>query len=156
VSGRFRIVYGSRRVAALSALGWPAIPSVIVESDPDDDLLRSLTENIQRRGLSRTERADALERFAETGLGRKKRAARLGMSPNVIWQWLKVGRSAVLLDALRSDQIGIHQARQMCSLPDEMVAALLPELRGKPDAWCAARIARAVDDSRKRPPNGTF
>src|SRR5262249_2429706 len=90
------------------------------------------------------------------GLGGKEIAARLGMSPNMIWQWLKVGRSAVLLDALRSDQIGIHQARQMCSLPDEMVAALLPELRGKPDAWCAARIARAVDDSRKRPPNGTF
>jgi ParB/RepB/Spo0J family partition protein len=156
VGGRYRVIYGFRRIAALSGLGWTRIPAVLVEGEPTDDLLRSLVENIVRKQLSRQERADALERLAATGLGGKEIATRLGMSQNVVWSWLKVGRSKALLGALREDRIGIHQARQMCSLPDEVIAELLPELEGKPDAWCAARIARAVDDARTRPPHGTF
>jgi ParB/RepB/Spo0J family partition protein len=153
---RFVVVYGHRRVAAAVLLGWLTIPAVLVDAPSDEDPLRSLVENIQRRQLSPAERADALERLVATGIGGKELARRLGMSPNVIWSWLKIGRSPMLLQALRDEKIGIHQARQMASLDEATIAALLPELWGRTEPWMQARIARAVDDQRQRPPNGTF
>lgn len=154
--GAYQLVFGHRRVAALLSLGWTSVPATVLGDEPSGDLLKALVENIQRRNLSRAERADALERLVLTGLTGKEIAERLGMSQNVIWQWLKVGRSKALLAALRADRIGIHQARQMASLPDEVIAELLPEIWGKTEPWAQARIARAVDDNRTRPPNGTF
>ena len=153
---RYQLVFGHRRVAALEHLGWTSVPAVVLDAEPSQDLLKSLVENLQRKQLSRAERADALERLARTGLSSGQIAERLGMSKNVLWQWLRVGRSKALLQALRDERIGIHQARQMASLPDQVIAELLPELWGRNEPWCAARIARAVDEHRTRPPNGTF
>jgi ParB/RepB/Spo0J family partition protein len=154
--GAYQLVFGHRRVAAVSSLGWSSVPATVLDAEPTEDLLRALVENIQRRNLSRADRADALERLVVTGLTGKDIATRLGMNQNVIWSWLKVGRSKPLLAALRADRIGIHEARQLASLPDDVIAELLPELWGKTDAWKMARIARAVNDHRQAPPNGTF
>lgn len=156
IGERYRVIYGFRRIAALGRLGWRCIPAVLVEGDQTDDALKSLVENVQRKQLSRQERADALERLARTGLSARDIAERVGLNVNVVMAWLRVSRSPALMHALRSGQIGIHHARQMASLPDEMVAALLPELEAKSQQWTQARIARAVDDERKRPPYGSF
>ena len=153
---RFRLVYGHRRVSAAVMLGWLSVPALLIDAPSDEDLLRSLVENIQRKQLTPRERADALERLVETGMGGKAIAQRLGMSANVVWSWLKVGRSPVLLQALRDEQIGIHQARQLCSLDDATITELLPELADKTEPWMQARIARAVDDQRTRAPHGQF
>ena len=91
VGARYTIVYGHRRVAAARWLGWTDIPAVIVEAPADEDLLRSLVENIQRKRLSGRERADALERLVATGIKPMDLARRLGKSQQVCWAWLKVG-----------------------------------------------------------------
>jgi ParB family chromosome partitioning protein len=154
--GDYQLVFGHRRVAALLSLGWTSVPATVLEAAPNDDLLRALVENIQRRNLTRAERADALERLVMTGFSGKEIAQRLALNQNIVWAWLKVGKSKPLLEALRTDKIGIHEARQMASLPEDVIAELVPQLWGRTEPWKQARIARAVDEHRQRPPNGTF
>lgn len=154
--GRFRLVYGHRRVAALSSLGWTLIPAVVVDAPADEDLLRSLTENLLRRNLSSQERAHALERLLASGLSGKEIASRTGKAENVIYSWLRVARSRPLLDALNDGLLGINEARVLAPLPADQLVALLPELEGKPEAFRLARIQRALDDVRTAPPPRGF
>jgi ParB family chromosome partitioning protein len=60
-SGKFRIIFGQRRLAPARLLGWSAIPcSLRVEVDEADALVAAVAENVVRRDLTPKERAAAL------------------------------------------------------------------------------------------------
>jgi ParB family chromosome partitioning protein len=60
VGPRYELVAGERRWTAARLAGLHTIPAVIVERNRDEAYIEALVENIQRRGLSIGERADAL------------------------------------------------------------------------------------------------
>jgi ParB family transcriptional regulator, chromosome partitioning protein len=152
----YRVIFGHRRLAAVSSLGWRSVPAVVIDAEPSEDLLRALVENIQRRALSRQERALALEQLLASGLTGRQIAERTGMRENVVYSWLRVARSKPLMVALNDGRLGIHEARVLASLPAATIAALLPELQGQPEQFRLARIQRAIDDARKTPPRGFY
>ncbi len=158
VGDRYRVVYGRRRIAAVSSLGWQSVPAVVVDSGADMDPIKSLVENVQRRQLSRQERAHALERLLASGLTGKQIAERSGIPENHVYAWLRVARSEPLMNALSDGLLGINEARLLASgtVPAPTIAALLPELQGQPEQFRLARIQRALDDNRSAPPPRGF
>lgn len=50
--GRFAVVSGHRRFAAVQSLGWRTIPAVVRSMDEEEAYLLNLTENVQREDLS--------------------------------------------------------------------------------------------------------
>lgn len=85
-AGYFRVVAGERRVRAARLLGWTEIDAFILGPGSRRYVL-SVTENIQRRGLSRPERKHAFERILEECGGDKAAAAGLlGVSQTTFYR----------------------------------------------------------------------
>ena len=76
----FELVTGERRLRAVIALGWKAIPAVVKEV-PDDRLLElALIENIQREDLNPIEKAEAFRDFiSRYQLTQEDAAKRIGV-----------------------------------------------------------------------------
>ena len=85
-AGHFRVVAGERRVRAARALGWEEIDSFILAPGARRFVL-AVTENIQRKALSRPERKHAFERILEECGGDKAAAAELlGVSQTTFYR----------------------------------------------------------------------
>jgi ParB/RepB/Spo0J family partition protein len=85
-AGHFRVVAGERRVRAARSLGWSEIDALILAPGARRFVL-AVTENIQRRGLSKSERKHAFERILEECGGDKAAAANLlGVSQTTFYR----------------------------------------------------------------------
>lgn len=85
-AGHFRVVAGERRVRAARFLGWSEIDALILASGARRFVL-AVTENIQRRGLSKADRKHAFERILEECGGDKAAAAALlGVSQTTFYR----------------------------------------------------------------------
>jgi ParB/RepB/Spo0J family partition protein len=85
-AGHFRVVAGERRVRAARTLGWTEIDAFILGPGSRRFVL-SVTENIQRRALSRPDRKHAFERILEECGGDKVAAAGLlGVSQTTFYR----------------------------------------------------------------------
>jgi ParB/RepB/Spo0J family partition protein len=85
-AGYFRVIAGERRVRAARALGWTDIDALVVRPGARR-LLLAVTENIQRRALSKGERKHAFERVLEECGGDKGAAASvLGVSQTTFYR----------------------------------------------------------------------
>lgn len=62
-SGKFRVIYGSRRRAAAIELGLAEVPCIVLGAQDAQVLLRQLTENVQRQDLNDLEQARAFARL---------------------------------------------------------------------------------------------
>jgi len=85
-AGYYRVVAGERRVRAAASLGWAEI-DVVVLSPGSRRFVLSVTENIQRRDLTREERRIAFGRILEECGGDKGAAATiLGVSQTTFYR----------------------------------------------------------------------
>jgi ParB/RepB/Spo0J family partition protein len=85
-AGYYRVVAGERRVRAARQLGWPDIDAILMRPGARRFLL-AVTENIQRKALSRPERKHAFERMLEECGGDKGAAASLlGVSQTTFYR----------------------------------------------------------------------
>ena len=85
-AGHYRVVAGERRVRAAASLGWTEIDAFILGPGARRFVL-SVTENIQRRDLSREDRKHAFERILEECGGDKAAAASLlGVSQTTFYR----------------------------------------------------------------------
>ena len=85
-AGYYRVVAGERRVRAARSLGWEEIDAFVL-SPGSRRFVLSVTENIQRRALSRPERRHAFERVLEECGGDKAAAAGLlGVSQTTFYR----------------------------------------------------------------------
>jgi ParB family chromosome partitioning protein len=117
--GRYEVVAGARRLAALRLLvkeGRLArdtgIPCNICTGDNDTEL--SLAENVQRETMHIVDEITAYRDMAEAGTPPDVIAARFGQSVVTVRQRLKLaGLSPKVLDVLRDDGMSIEQARAL-------------------------------------------
>ncbi len=66
VDGRFVVVWGHRRTEACRLLGWRRMPACVVEGDPDQLLVKSAAENLERSDLTPVEEAAAVDRLYQS------------------------------------------------------------------------------------------
>lgn len=137
-SGRYRVVWGQRRVLACRELGRLRIPA-IVEPPSDVDVhgarrsIEQLSENLQRKDLNPIEEAVALREVLDTtkGLTQEALADKLGMSR----PW--VSNTLALLEAAPAVQEHVRAGR--------LTASHVKALRGLAPRTQAAIAKEAVE-----------
>ncbi|MGR3469049.1 MAG: plasmid partitioning protein RepB [Shimia sp.] len=98
--GRYEIVYGRRRLAALKSLGQP-VKAMVRHLDDEALVLAQGQENTARKDLSFIEKASFAAQLAEGGYERETIAAALTIDLPMVSRMLKVGQ-AFSLDELRA------------------------------------------------------
>lgn len=114
-NGKFEVVAGGRRLAALKRLAKAKVIAkdaevpchMLKETDAGEI---SLAENIMRLPIHPADQYEAFKALAEEGKGPEEIAARFGCSPRVIEQRLKLaGVSPALLAAYRREEMDLDQ-----------------------------------------------
>lgn len=121
--GGFELIYGHRRRSAALSLGLTQVPCLIYDND-DRQLIRQLTENLQRRDLNDLEQARAFERLrqrfanehpdADEGQLDDFVAQIVGLSPRSVRRYLGLlDLDAGIQAYLRSGQLTVTQAQHL-------------------------------------------
>jgi ParB family chromosome partitioning protein len=117
--GKYEVVAGSRRLAALHLLAKEkrlaedaAIPCNVRDDDNDTEL--SLAENVQREAMHVVDEILSYRQLAENGMAPDIIASRFGQSVITVRQRLKLANlSPKVLEELRNDDMSIEQARAL-------------------------------------------
>ncbi|AYM10851.1 ParB/RepB/Spo0J family partition protein [Agrobacterium tumefaciens] len=117
--GRYEVVAGSRRLAALRLLakegrlaGNADIPCNVRDAESDTEL--SLAENVQREAMHIVDEILSYRQLAEDGMAAESIAARFGQSVITVRQRLKLANlSPRLLDVMREDGMNVEQAKAL-------------------------------------------
>src|SRR6476619_2159321 len=95
--GRFEVVAGHRRFAAVQSLGWSTVPAIVRQADQGEAYLLALIENLQRDNLSPREEAEALEILVrENRLSTRQVAEAVKRSASYVSRRLRVFEDPVL------------------------------------------------------------
>mgnify|MGYP000972669640 CR=1 FL=1 len=131
--GKFEVVAGGRRLAALQrlmeegrAVGGVAVtktyPVRVVVSEAERDAELSLAENTQREAMHVVDEVLAYRELAEDGMANEDIAARFGQSVVTIRQRLKLANlSPRILDVMREDGMTLEQSKAL-ALSDDHAA----------------------------------
>ncbi len=116
--GKYEVVAGSRRLAALNLLvkeGRLAEDTEIPCNVRDDnDIELSLAENVQREAMHVVDEILSYRRLAEDGMAPDLIASRFGQSVITVRQRLKLANlSPKVLEELRNDDMTVEQARAL-------------------------------------------
>ncbi|MCJ9668539.1 MULTISPECIES: ParB/RepB/Spo0J family partition protein [unclassified Neorhizobium] len=117
--GRYEVVAGARRLAALRLLAKEGrladdaeIPCNVRDAGSDTEL--SLAENVQREPMHVVDEILAYRELVDNGMAPENIAARFGQSVITVRQRLKLaGLSPRVLEVLREDGMSIEQARAL-------------------------------------------
>ena len=117
--GRYEVIAGSRRLAALRLLAKEGrladdveIPCNMREEGSDTEI--SLADNVQREVMHVVDEILAYRQLAEGGMPPESIAVRFGQSVITVRQRLKLAHlSPKLLDVMREDGLTIEQARAL-------------------------------------------
>lgn len=152
--GRYEVVAGARRLAALQALAGegsvahdhPVACNVLPTNSPAAEL--SLVENTIRAALHPADQAEAFAKLAHAGATVSEIAARFGISERTTERWLRLGNAApVLLDAYRAGKIGLQSLQAFCLTPDtQLQIAVWEELKPQYDNTSVLQIKRLVTE----------
>lgn len=121
--GTYQLVYGHRRRSAAISLGLNSVPCLVF-ADDDRQLIRQLTENLQRRDLNDLEQAKAFARVreqfkerqpdADEGVLDDHVAQTVGLSPRSVRRYLGLLDLDESIQAyLRSGQLTVTQAQHL-------------------------------------------
>lgn len=159
---RFAVVIGQRRYLAARQLKWETLPALIIRSgvDPLTVTLLSLSENIQRRDLSREDKVRIFTYLLGELKSIKAVAQTLGITETTVRKW--VGYAAVpqrIKDLVKPGGLTVNQARRINeNVQDEQtgfeVAQRLVGL-GLPKE-SKDRVLRAVAEMPDRSPDRIF
>ncbi len=124
------VIAGGRRLAAAERAGLGTVP-IIVRSDEGIRVrLLQLSENIQRQNLSPLDEARAFQELIEMGgFTPPQLAERLGVSPQLIRERLRLLTDQIIADALQRGQLSMSAARTLQQLPDDSIALFRARLQ---------------------------
>ena len=160
--GKFEVVAGGRRLAALKLLAkrktiakTAEIPCHVLNTEDAGEI--SLAENAVRLPLHPADQFDAFQALTETGKGPEEVAARFGVSTAVVRQRLKLATVSQRLIALyRDDELSLDQLMAFTVSDDaeaqEAAWFGLPEWQREPASIRRALTAAHIgaDDRRVR------
>jgi ParB family chromosome partitioning protein len=116
--GRFEVVAGHRRLAAVQSLGWSDVPAIVRSADEGDAFLLALIENLQRDDLSPREEAEALEILVrERGMSTRQVAEAVKRSASYVSRRLRVFEDPVLAPLVLQDALSVSVAEELLPLP---------------------------------------
>ena len=150
-AGRFTVIAGGRRLAALQALHAdgtiPAdyqVPCLIADNDDNPGEL-SLVENVVRIPMHPADQVTAFTDLVREGLTVSTIAARFGASERLVEQRLRLGNAApIILDAYRADDIDLKTLQSFAVTTDhERQLAVWNQVRDqghRPTAWQVKRM----------------
>lgn len=120
-NGRYRIVAGERRFRAARLAGLDAVPCIVRDFTPEEQMEAALIENIQREDLNAMEEAAAIRQLMEScGYTQEKAAKRLGKSRPVVANMLRLLTLPEPVQALvKAGKLSAGHARVLAGLDDE-------------------------------------
>ena len=120
--GTYELIFGARRLRALSLLGHSAIPAIILDATDLESALLSLTENLQRETLHFLDEAIALRHILSThNFPQKDLATRIGRSQSAIANRLRLlALPDAAQSALRAAALSERHARALLCLRTEI------------------------------------
>lgn len=128
--GRYQLIYGQRRCQAAKSLGLAHVPCLVFVDDADRNLIRQLTENLQRRDLNDLEQARAFARLrqqfaqshpdADEGALDEYVGQTVGLSPRSIRRYLSLlDLDESIQNYLRTGQLTVTQAQHLRRISDD-------------------------------------
>jgi ParB family chromosome partitioning protein len=153
--GRFEVIAGHRRLAAVQSLGWSAVPAIVRAADEGDAFLLALIENLQRDDLTPREEAEALEILVrERGMSTRQVAQAVKRSASYVSRRLRVFEDPVLAPLVLQSALSISVAEELLPLPAARKRALAQQAAD--EGWDRPRVRLAaagqVDDAELRQP----
>jgi ParB family chromosome partitioning protein len=154
----FDLVCGQGRLEAFIALGQKQIPALVVDLPPDEQLLRSLVENIARRNPATIEMVRDVEALKQRGYSNTEIAEKIGRSGSYIGGILRLlakGESR-LLHAVERGEIPVNVAIEIASTDEAAMQKSIAEayeagkLRGKALKRVRRVIARRKVDAKEK------
>ena len=128
VENKYQIISGERRWRAFKKLNKNSIPSHIIDSVSDEDMLEmAIIENIQREDLSPLEIAESYKQLMdECSLTQEQVAERLGKKRSSIANYLRLNNlPEIIKNALNEKKISHGHAKIILSMNnEEMMTAL--------------------------------
>lgn len=88
--GDYTVIIGHRRMAAAKAAGMSALPCVIKEMTPAEQLATMLAENIQRSDLTPIEQAEGIQMMFDIGESVADVSAKTGFSESTVRRRMKL------------------------------------------------------------------
>jgi ParB/RepB/Spo0J family partition protein len=154
VGGRYDLVAGHRRLAAVQLLGWETVSAHIRETADDEASVLTLVENLQRNDLSPREEAHALEvLLRERGWSTRQVAAAVYRSAAYVSKRLRVFEDPVLAPLVLERRLATSSAEELLVLKPPMRTELAK--RAANEGWDHPRVREAVrtrfGSKRRRP-----
>jgi ParB family chromosome partitioning protein len=121
VEDGYELIAGERRFRAATKAGLPVIPAIVIETEPLNQQIIALVENIQRKNLSSIEEAFSLQDIlSKTGWSQTELSQRMGRSQASIANKLRLLKLDPLVQELvLSGKLGERQARSLLSLSSD-------------------------------------
>jgi ParB family chromosome partitioning protein len=125
---RYRVVYGGRRLRALTRLQVERIPCILLTGDTHDLLLQQLIENVQRQDLNDLEKANAFKRLRDRLVEQAKQEDRpigegeldaqigtaVGLAPRTIRRYLGLlDLPLEVQELIRNGELTVTQAQHL-------------------------------------------
>lgn len=124
------VIAGGRRRAAAERAGLGTVPIIVRNDEGLRVRLLQLSENIQRQNLSPLDEARAFQELIEMGgFTPPQLAERLGVSPQLIRERLRLLTDQIIADALQRGQLSMSAARTLQQLPDDSIVLFRARLQ---------------------------
>lgn len=152
--GRYMLLVGHRRFAAVQSLGWTHVAAFAREAGDDEAYLLGLIENLQRNDLSPREEAQALEvLLRERRWTTRQVASAVHRSAAYVSKRLRVFEDPVLGPLVLQRRLSTSAAEELLVLPQPERSSLA-HMAGE-GGWEHAEVRAAVRarfDSKRRTP----
>lgn len=130
----YTVVSGHRRLLAARMAGLGEVPCILLNLDPGEELLISLTENLQREDLDCFQEAELLREYLKaSGLTQEQAAKKLGRSQSAIANKLRLlQHSEKVRGMLTEHGLGERHGRELLRIQgEEARLAVLREIIAK-------------------------
>lgn len=126
----YQLICGERRFRAVTSLGLPTIPALVIEADDAEALRYALIENSDRTDITPAEEALVSQRYVALYEGDYEAAARaLGWPPAKLKHRLQLNKAAEpVLEALMQEKIALGHAELLAQLPEDAQLKALPRI----------------------------
>lgn len=152
-TSKYELVCGQGRIEAVRKLGWPTIPSLIVDVDRPTALIMSIAENAARQFPPPIWFANMVKELHDSGMSNVDIGATIGKSADSVGHYLKLITQGdeLLITAVEQGKISARLAYEIASATDpDQQTLLLTAYQSGTISGSDLVSARRLLESRKR------